>query len=507
MTRMKVGILIASLCLVLSCVSASSGSHAERDSRMIVSLPSEWKLPLHPALQHSAYEDLILSHEFEALVYRDANGGIHPLAAVSYEVNADFTTYRFKINSKRRFSDGRFLSASDYKRSWEKGLSLQANSANKNQLDGLMLARGFNDFEKTGTISGIEVVDNETLVLHYDKPFRLALSHLAGSRYGAFAEKNGTLVGTGKYVIEQLSNEKLILRKNPFNQDQSGIDVIEVVYQENQIEELKNGRSDVAAFNTKKFSPMDGIATTESYTVGSSWLLLNGLQGRTFASPELRKGFQALVWRILRNKPASVSGLQQLVQLDPQIYPQGQASRIPDNEVEDIIRSGEPFIAKLISESQKKPIKIYLGDSISSLFSDFEREGLKFEKMEQRSFLNVLKDWNHDFSADVVGFGAGFNISDPDGVYHLLGKNGAITSPIINRERVMALLEEGRNITDKDQIPSHYRKVTRAVLEDIPGVHLGHLQTNFVYRDERVKFNERFMGQGIRRFYIFEPVN
>ncbi len=492
-----------------SCTTIPGNSkHIREDSTMIISLPSQWKLPLHPALQHSAYEDLILSHEFESLVYRDFQGKVHPLAAVSFEVNSDHTVYRFKIDRRRRFSDGSFLSAADFKKSWEQGLLQRSNSANKNQIDGLFLVEGFSDFETSKTISGIKVISDDLLEIHYTKPFRLAASHLAGSRYGAFKVSSGKIIGTGKYAIDQKSNQELLFYKNIFHPEDGGVDRIKVVYLKDQIRELESGDVDVAAFNTQVSTYNSLIGATESFEVGSSWLLLNGIDGRIFSNPRLRKAFQALTWEIISKKlKENPDVARQMVRFDAQVYPEVLNIRLPREEVDRIISEGVPYIPELIEATKKTPIKIYISGVLPPVYDDFVNHGLKIEKLEFGSFLDVLQDMHHDFTADVISFGAGFNLSDPDGVYHLLGKNGAISSPMIHRANVVDLLESGRDILGSDQIGKHYKKVASAVLDEVPGIHLGYLQTNSLYRKDRVAIDPKFMGKGIRKFYIYQKVN
>lgn len=91
------------------------------------------------------------------------------------------------------------------------------------------------------------------------------------------------------------------------------------------------------------------------------------------------------------------------------------------------------------------------------------------------------------YEPDVIALNSSVVNSDPDGIYHVLGRKGAIGSPIAQRERVMQLVEEGRQIMDVEMIDSHYAKVTRAVLDEVPFVHLGFAKSISLIRADKVQ--------------------
>ncbi len=167
-------------------------------------------------MQHTAVGDLLLSNQFDSLVGMSDSGTIMPMAAKSWAMNDDFTVFVFKIDTSKRFSDGSNLKAQDFKDSWETSLSRVPLSANNSLLDVFYKVHGFSKFQSKGTIDGIQVINNETLQITFDTPFRMALDHLTGNRFSVFKIKDQRFIGTGPYAINELDKDQLLLTVNPY---------------------------------------------------------------------------------------------------------------------------------------------------------------------------------------------------------------------------------------------------------------------------------------------------
>jgi ABC-type transport system substrate-binding protein len=83
----------------------------------------------------------------------------------------------------------------------------------------------------------------------------------------------------------------------------------------------------------------------------------------------------------------------------------------------------------------------------------------------------------------------GFSVpdADPDGLYHRLGRNGAILAPSNFSPLVGELLEKGRDLLDSQAIHQHYRAVGAEIFEDVPLVHLGYQNLVAAFAKSRVK--------------------
>ena len=95
---------------------------------------------------------------------------------------------------------------------------------------------------------------------------------------------------------------------------------------------------------------------------------------------------------------------------------------------------------------------------------------------------------------------------DPDGIYHSLGKNGSISSPIQYRKSVANLLESGRKILDLADADKHYQKVSIEALKEVPFVHLGFTKTIVAYRKDKIKIHQKHKKRDDNRLSIYESL-
>lgn len=465
-----------------------------------------WKLPLSPTSQHMMIEDAILANEFESLLVRGENGLVLPSAAKSFTVNDNFTEYEFRIDGSRKFSDGSSLTADDFKKSWEQGLRLRKNSANRNSEDVLASLVGFEDVDRTGSISGIEITAPLTLKLRFKKPFRMALMHLTGARFAAFKETDKGTIGTGRFVIDQISDSRLVLNPNKFHPaGSSEFSRIEILGLSDPYKSIEAGEVDLIAYSSKKFVETETVASTFGVEDYSIWLHLNGLPSRFFEDERLRRAFQYLVYITVREHQNEIDNMPMQFKLDAQTFLPLQAGRIDEKEAERIIMHGAEYVDLLIERSKSHPIKTTLYSGLSFLVEALKSKGLEIQNQVFDDVPALMHDFYLAHTQDVLLCGASVHLSDPDGMYHLLGKSGAITSPMIHTKKVVELFEMGRSITDQNDIPSFYENVTKAILEEAPTVHVGFVAHGYLYRKDRLKADrallERHFDQILQVFH------
>ena len=106
--------------------------------------------------------------------------------------------------------------------------------------------------------------------------------------------------------------------------------------------------------------------------------------------------------------------------------------------------------------------------------------------------------------ADLIPGGFGVASGDPDGIYHLLGNNGAIATPMLRNETVSSILEEGRKLVNPKEIDPFYKKVSLTILDEAPFVHLGFNKAVAIYRNDKVSVNSRILRRNEGHLYIFE---
>ncbi|MBI4372043.1 MAG: hypothetical protein HY552_07075 [Elusimicrobia bacterium] len=480
---------------------------------LLVGIPGYWGTVV-PPLQHSAYGSAVLDNQFEPLVRRGQNGLIEPLAAISWEVSPDNCVFRFKIDTKRRFSDGSSLSATDFKRSWENGLRMQAKSNNKAVEDALYTVKGFAAFAEKGTIEGVRVHGHDLLEIEFDKPVRVALEYLAGVRYAAYKFVGNRPIGTGPYVMEEKDNELFLTPNTYYTGNEPRFDKIKIVVAapETVEKKLQSEEIDVLIFAERTHMPgcldesAGKIRCAFSQEASHVSIDINGLRGRIFSNRKYRLALQALV-----HKKLEEIGLPKELQAghftsDSQSFLKFQSGRLSDTEVGEIIRLGRKYIPELVEASLRTPVYLVSADECRWLITILHDEGVKIAENSGRTeFSKMLEMEYKTYEPDIILGSFSVYNGDPDGLYHLLGKHGSIFSPMMDREGIGDLLDAGREIMDRNSLAPHYEKLARVILKEVPYVHLGYTARVIAYNSDKIRVNDNFISRDYRRLTILEP--
>ena len=473
-----------------------------------IAFAGHWK-NVHPGLQHTLIGDLTLSNQFEALVGFNENGVYVPLTAKGWTVSSDYRVFTFKIDTNRKFSDGAALSAAYYKESWENALRLEPKSSNSSLLDILYKVEGFSDFKTTGALKGLTAINNDTLEIRFTSPFRMALEHLSGNRFSAYREVDGKFLGTGAYTIDEIGSDTLRLNPNPHFSDppQSSI-LLQAMKMSDALSSLEEGNLDVIAFAMGSALPQD-VTINKDYSVivGQDALhravYTNNQKGRLFEDKKYRRAFQFLLYEYLKIKK-NVLGNQMYNALDFQVYLPLQSGRLSTSEVESIIADGERYVDDFrLAARMRPPVLIETADnSIKSILVEI---GITISNasrtVDKSTIIDIIYKGEE---ADIIPGSFGVASGDPDGIYHKLGRSGAIASPMTRNESVEVMLEEGRRIIDKDKLDSFYQGVNRRILEEAPLIHLGFSKAVAIYRNDKVRVRSSILRRNEGHLYVFE---
>jgi ABC-type transport system substrate-binding protein len=457
--------------------------------------------------------DAVMVNQFEPLVRSGKFGLIEPLGAKSWEVSHDRKNIRFIIDSSRKFSDGTGLTAQDFKRSWEDGLRMQSASNNSSLADVFANLRGIGDFARDGTISGIKTSGKEILELEFTKPIRSALEHLSGLRYAAYKMSGSALIGTGPYVMTE-DNKVLTLIPNKYYSDgEVALQNVRIIVlpPAEAVSRVKSGDVDMVLFAEK--SDSDTCSSTVECVYGQEGthqvITLNGLPGRFFSERNHRRAFQALMMRVFKNPPNKWTDILQTEGFvrDSQSYLPFQAGRIESEEAERMIKEGEKYIPSLLADSLKSPLLIKSGTGNDWLPVFLKEEGVAISDksrmdLEEKDWLGMLYK---TFEPDILPARASVTEVDADGLYHLLGRNGAIYSPMLGRKSVEDSLEKGRKLLDQEAIVEHYKKVSREILEEVPYVHLGYIYRKIAFNPKTVRIKPGLLNRRNYSLLSFEP--
>ncbi|MCK9419190.1 MAG: ABC transporter substrate-binding protein [Nitrospirae bacterium] len=212
------------MCLLLLTliITPAAGCHRSDDER----LPGHLYLRLNsnpttldPALITDVQGGGIAAKLFNGLVRFNENLDIVPDVARSWKLSDDHVTYTFHLRRDVRFSNGRKITARDFKYSFERVLTPETKAPLTWVLDRI---EGANDFiaGKAGSVSGIRVLNDHTLAIKLQRPFGPFLSLLAmtaayvvpreeverlGQNFGTHP------VGSGPYLLTEWKHGQFIV--------------------------------------------------------------------------------------------------------------------------------------------------------------------------------------------------------------------------------------------------------------------------------------------------------
>jgi ABC-type transport system substrate-binding protein len=482
--------------LSLVLLIATSCTLKEEKEILYFGIPADWGETVAPHLQNSYYSGFVIRGTFDSLFATDKTGATVPVAAKDWSVSEDYKTYTFEIDTSKRFSDGSYLKAQDVKNAWVFAIRANPNGYNSNVGDLFYRVEGIENVQKTGDVSGIQVLSDSRITLKFKKPFRKALSELKGPRFAISKKVGEKFIGTGPYIISNFSKENVILAPNPYSQghERRKKISINIVKFEDVVNKMEAGQLDyffAGGLNSRlNYDPNHPyIRALFGQANGHNNLALNGMKGRFFADIEMRTAFQALVAKVIADEKLDLKDLLGVTQ-SFQVFLPYQSGHLDKAEEEKLIGMSAINIEKLIEATQKKPLVVYYDPDFEILKKKLEDKGVKFSpdsvNMIEKK-VNKLDLYYKEFTPDIMSLKASFSNGDPDGIYHLLGKNGAITSPMIYRESVAKLVEEGRDLIDPQEMDQLYSKVSREILKQVPFVHLGFLPSVCIYNSKTLE--------------------
>lgn len=182
---------------------------------------------LDPALASQILEGRILSALLEGLTVPDpATLEPRPGAAESWEISTDSLTYTFRLRADGRWSDGRPVTAEDFRWSWLRVLSTP-EAANWELMKPVRGAQAYREKKTSAEAVGLRVPDDLTLVVELQQPtpYFLALTSLmtylpvprpAVEAHGRAWTRAGNFAGNGPFVLSEWSpSHRIVAVRNP----------------------------------------------------------------------------------------------------------------------------------------------------------------------------------------------------------------------------------------------------------------------------------------------------
>jgi oligopeptide transport system substrate-binding protein len=202
--------------------TAASAAEIKNGGTMVVTYKDDIAT-LDPAIGYDWQNWSIIKSLFDGLMdYEPGTTTLRPNLAESYQMSPDGMTYTFKLRPGVKFHNGRALTAEDIKYSIERAVNPATQSPGAGFFGSI---KGFEEAAASGTLSGITVVDPQTVRIELSRPDATFL-HVMAINF-SFAvpkeevEKSGAdfgkkPVGTGAFKMsEWVLGQRLVLERNP----------------------------------------------------------------------------------------------------------------------------------------------------------------------------------------------------------------------------------------------------------------------------------------------------
>lgn len=207
------------------CVNLSQPGDSFDTGSQTLDLWDSGPLTLDPAISGEMSSHLYVMQIYSGLVKFDKDLKPAPDIAERWKVSNDGKTYTFFLRDNVTFHNGRQVTASDIKFSFDRTCNPATNSPTAQTYLGDIVGVSDVISGKTGSISGIEVIDSKTLKITIDAPKAYFLSKLAyptafvvdkeNVKSGGRWWKNPN--GTGAYKLSQWEEGNLIILE-PYEQ-------------------------------------------------------------------------------------------------------------------------------------------------------------------------------------------------------------------------------------------------------------------------------------------------
>lgn len=224
---------------------------------------------LDPQLNSAMETSSLLSNIFAGLMKLDENDQPVFSAAESVDVNADKTVYTFKLREDGRWTDGKPVTAEDFKYAWLRCLDPNTKpvpSEYAYQLYYIKNAEKFNKGEGKAEDVGIKALDERTLEVTLEAPCDYFLSMLILPRFfpvrkdivesnpDKWATTKETFVTNGPFKFESWSNkENIVIVKNDqyFGKDNVALTKITFTF-------IEDSQTALAAFQSGEIDALEG---------------------------------------------------------------------------------------------------------------------------------------------------------------------------------------------------------------------------------------------------------
>jgi oligopeptide transport system substrate-binding protein len=260
---------------------------------------------LDPALSEMNPGDII-GAIFSGLIKLDKDGKPQPDLAEKWDISPDGKVFTFHLREAAKFQDGRPVTASDFKYSWERACKPSLDSPTASTFLGDIVGAREVLAVKSSRLSGVKVIDDHTLQVTIDAPRPYFLEKLAQA-VGFVVDKanvstdNWTLQpnGTGPFKLKQWKKDEVLIleRSENYYGDLPGIkNIVFQLFAGVPMLMYETGRIDIAPVdytNLDKVEDASNSLNKELLTGDSASFVYLGfnVNKAPFDDPNVRKAF------------------------------------------------------------------------------------------------------------------------------------------------------------------------------------------------------------------------
>lgn len=361
-------------CLVLcsSCKNACSqdakASQAKRHLRLAI---SEEPVSMDPRRGGDVLSSHLQFFLLEGLVALQPDGSVSPAQSHSYTLSQDKKTYTFYLG-KTRWSDGSFVTAHDFERTWKSLLHPSFPSPNAHLFYSIRQAKaakmGFVPLEDIG----IRAIDANTLVVELEHPVPYFLELISFCTFFPSPPEHNSLLSNGPFILHSSApGKEIVLKKNRFYRlrKKDPVEMITFSLIESDataIQLYRKGEIDLLGDPFSRLSqellPRIPIEDLFSVPISATFLVTFNTARFPFSNEKLRKAFHLAICR--------------------------------EELVNNVMNPADRIAHSLVPPSLKKGLdKVFFSDQTTEKANQYLQEGLKelqLSKQELSSHLLYL---------------------------------------------------------------------------------------------------------------------
>lgn len=457
---------------------------------------------------------------FNSLVVTDDSGNPIPDLAESWDISKDNLTYTFHLRKGLKFSDGSPLTANDVAFT----LTLLNDPAYSGYADFTNIGiKGAKEYQKgnADSISGIKVVDDQTITIETTQVNPLALTRLGGQvlskAYYGKDYKKGHLdylknlyskpMGDGPYQLDKyIDGSEVRYNANKYyygGKPKIAHLIFKVTSKDTALANFQNGETDFDGFspdpdNVEQLKSF-GFATIHESTVpdmGEIWI---NNKNSILKDVKVR---QALVYGLNRQQIIDVEfkGFGQVANvyaaptqwsytekgINPYKFNADKAKKLLDEagwkEGSNGIREkdGKKLTIRYLTSKSTDPVIPVAKENYKAIGIDFQTDVLDGDTVIQR--------WTQGGDWDLIGGFRTNGLSDPnDAIDEFVNKDPGTNLTGYDNPEATKLAKEGVSTQDKAKRKEIYAKLYQVLNKDVPTIPLD-------YRQSVTAWNTRIKG-------------